>query len=105
LVSAVPIGARGKLSRARLAVDPEAAKAAICMMPFMWPNLSAESVQLTRPDDDWKGWVEPNVPYKRPRWGVQPGPLLKLVVLVPMIFLLADWLKNGATSVMAVWLK
>jgi hypothetical protein len=64
-----------------------------------------ESVQLTRPDDDWKGWVEPNVPYKRPRWGVQPGPLLKLVVLVPMIFLLADWLKNGATSVMAVWLK
>jgi hypothetical protein len=63
------------------------------------------SVQLSRPDDDWKGWTEWNVPYKRPRWGVQPRPLLKLIVLVPALYLLADWLKNDTTSVVSVWFK
>ena len=40
------------------------------------------SVQLSRPDDDWDGWHSGDwnnpVPYRRPRWGVQPRPLLKL---------------------------
>jgi hypothetical protein len=43
-----------------------------------------------------------NVPYKRPRWGVQPRPLLMLIVLVPALYLLADWLKNDITSVVSV---
>jgi hypothetical protein len=62
-------------------------------------------VQLTRPDDDWKGWNDPRVPYKAPRWGVQPRPLLKLIVVFAAILLLADWMKNDATSVVSVWLK
>jgi hypothetical protein len=32
------------------------------------------SVQLSRPDDDWEGWLSEDwnnpVPYRRPRWGV-----------------------------------
>jgi hypothetical protein len=62
-------------------------------------------VQLTRSDDDWKGWDDPSVPYKAPRWGVQPRPLLKLIVVFAAILLLPDWMKNDATSVVSVWLK
>src|SRR5262245_6281582 len=62
-------------------------------------------VQLNRPDDDWKGWVEPDVPYKRPRWGVQPGSLLRLMLIVPAFFLLLDWVKNDTASALSSWLK
>jgi hypothetical protein len=62
-------------------------------------------IQLSRPDDDWKGWDDPRVPYKAPRWGVQPRPLLKLIVAGAAMFLLADWMKNDDASVVSVWLK
>jgi hypothetical protein len=51
--------------------------------PTCWAAVAAYccSVQLSRPDDDWEGWHSGDwnnpVPYGRPRWGVQPRPLLK----------------------------
>jgi hypothetical protein len=61
--------------------------------------------QLIRPDDDWKGWDDPSVPYKRPRWGLQPKPLLKLIALVVATFLLIDWMKNDTTSLVSTWVR
>ena len=76
----------------------------IAMVAFM-VIVTWESVQLTRPDDDWKGWSDPSVPYKAPAWGVQPRPLLKLIAVVAVMFPLADWMKNDTTSIVSAWLE
>jgi hypothetical protein len=76
----------------------------IAMVAFMF-IVTWESVQLTRPDDDWKGWSDPSVPYQSPRWGVQPRPLLKLIAVVGAMFLLADWMKNDTGSILSAWLE
>src|SRR4029078_11537688 len=44
-------------------------------------------------------------PYKRPRWGLQPKPLLKLIALVVATFLLIDWMKNDTTSLVSTWVR
>ena len=76
----------------------------ITIVAFMF-IVTWESVQLTRPDDDWKGWSDPSVPYKAPRWGVQPRVLLKLIVIFAAFFLMADWLKNDAETIVSAWLE
>ena len=63
------------------------------------------SAQIFRPDDDWEGWSEPGVPYKWPRWGVQPRPLLALIVVVAGTALLIDWMNRDAESLVSAWLK
>jgi hypothetical protein len=62
-------------------------------------------MQLNRPDHDWKGWDDPSVPYKRPRRGLQPKPLLKLLALVVATFLLINWMKDDTTSLVSTWVR
>ena len=75
------------------------------VLVVFWVIASALVVQLRRPDGDWPGWDDPNVPYKRPRWGVQPKPLLKLIVLLVATFHLIDWMKNDTASLVSAWLR
>jgi hypothetical protein len=64
-----------------------------------------DSVQLTRPDDNWKGWDDLSARYEAPRWGVQPRPLLRLIVVLAASVLLADWLWYDTASIVSAWLK
>ena len=64
-----------------------------------------EGILQQLPSGRWAVFRPGRAPVEITAASCQPRPLLKLIALVPALYLLLDWLMNDTTNIVSVWLK